>query len=132
MVRTLANAVSAPLRRRLHALEHLASVHEDFLYDQAVVLQTLALVFLLPVGDGGAQQLLQSDRSLFLAVAKDTQRLVDFDSPDQVGDNAHLQRRGRAVVQHGDRLLLLFGLQFFGSYAFSCTHFTCYFFLLPE
>ena len=68
MVRTLANAVSAPLRRRLHALEHLASVHEDFLYDQAVVLQTLALVFLLPVGDGGAQQLLQSDRSLLLAV----------------------------------------------------------------
>ena len=130
VIRTLADAVCASLRSGLNTLQHTTAIDEDLLHAEFRIFQALVLVLGLPVGDSRLEELLHADRCLLLRVTEDAQCLVDLHTADDIGHQAHLAGRGRAVAHHGDCLLLLFSLQFFGSICFSCTHFlpifSCY------
>ena len=74
MVGTLADAVAASLRSGTEALEHRRAVHEDRLHIKVAGL-CLALGFLLPVGNCGAEKLLNLSGSFLVGEFEDAQGL---------------------------------------------------------
>ena len=94
MVGALANASGTALRARTDTLECASAINHDGLDIYVARLELLALVRVLglPVCDGAAEQLLETDGCLSLGKVQKIKRTVYLNSTDSVCNETHLTR----------------------------------------
>ena len=133
MVGTLADASGTALRARTDALQRAAFADHDGLDIDIAVVELLALLRILglPVGDGAAEKLLETDGSLPLGELQQVESAVDLDASDGVGHQAHFTGGSGDVIQLGNSCNLLGLLEAFCHKSFTLSH-SDYFLLLPE
>ena len=124
MIRTLADATGTALRARTDALQRAAFAHHDRLHIDIAVVELLGLIriLLLPVVNGAAEELLQTDRRFSLREVKEVECTVNLYTSDSVSHKTHLARRCRDIIQFGYSGVPLGLFQPFGHFFFTFTH----------